>query len=308
MWICFEMKLELKTCVYCKQSLPINFFNRNRLPGLRWAWCKECEKKYNFYENRKGKEFSHILSFSGGKDSTAMLLLMLEKKMRIDAVVYFDCGSFEFPQMAEHIEQVEKYTGMEIIKIKPEHDFGWLLSNNPNPGSKKQENGWPTSLMRWCTMMKINGIRRYMRLYRPYYLYIGYTVDEVERINKAADHSHNLIFSHKQINKYPLYDWNLSEKDCLNYCFKKGFHWNGLYKHFNRVSCFCCPLQRKEDLKKLYKYYPELYNQIKEWNKLTWNHFKNDPDIFNKIESEIRYGKDFTRSICRSKKSETTIK
>ncbi len=52
----------------------------------------------------------HIVQFSGGKDSTAMLLMMLEKDMPIDEIIFCDTGK-EFPQMYEHIEKVQKYIG-----------------------------------------------------------------------------------------------------------------------------------------------------------------------------------------------------
>lgn len=50
----------------------------------------------------------HIVSFSGGKDSTAMLLKMLENNMQIDEIIYCDTGK-DFPQMYEHIKQVKQY-------------------------------------------------------------------------------------------------------------------------------------------------------------------------------------------------------
>ena len=49
----------------------------------------------------------HIVSFSGGKDSTAMLLLMIEKGYKIDEIIFLDTG-VEFPEMYEHIEKVKK--------------------------------------------------------------------------------------------------------------------------------------------------------------------------------------------------------
>lgn len=52
----------------------------------------------------------HIVQFSGGKDSTAMLLMMLEKDMPIDEIIFCDTGK-EFPQMYEHIEKIQKYIG-----------------------------------------------------------------------------------------------------------------------------------------------------------------------------------------------------
>lgn len=50
----------------------------------------------------------HIVSFSGGKDSTAMLLRMLEENMPIDKIIFVDTGK-DFPDMLEHIKQVQNY-------------------------------------------------------------------------------------------------------------------------------------------------------------------------------------------------------
>lgn len=51
------------------------------------------------------KQF-HAVSLSGGKDSTAMLLLMIERGMPIDMVLYADTG-MEFPEMYAHIAKLE---------------------------------------------------------------------------------------------------------------------------------------------------------------------------------------------------------
>ena len=48
----------------------------------------------------------HVVSFSGGKDSTAMLLRMIEEDYPIDIILYCDTG-LEFPEMEEHIYKVE---------------------------------------------------------------------------------------------------------------------------------------------------------------------------------------------------------
>ena len=53
----------------------------------------------------KTKDY-HAVSLSGGKDSTAMLLMMLERGMPIDAVLYPDSG-MEFPEMYDHLSKVD---------------------------------------------------------------------------------------------------------------------------------------------------------------------------------------------------------
>lgn len=49
----------------------------------------------------------HVVSFSGGKDSTAMLLMMIEKNMPIDEIIMCDTG-VEFDEMYDHVEKVKK--------------------------------------------------------------------------------------------------------------------------------------------------------------------------------------------------------
>lgn len=48
----------------------------------------------------------HVVQFSGGKDSTAMLLMMLERGMQVDEIIMCDTG-MEFPGMYQHIEVEE---------------------------------------------------------------------------------------------------------------------------------------------------------------------------------------------------------
>ena len=68
----------------------------------------------------------HIVSFSGGKDSTAMLLMMLERGVPVDRVICVDTTK-EFPQMYEHIEKVQAMVApiqIEIVKIDFDYWFG----------------------------------------------------------------------------------------------------------------------------------------------------------------------------------------
>lgn len=81
----------------------------------------------------------HVVSFSGGKDSTAMLLHMIELNMPIDDIIFVDT-SIEFPGMYEHIDKVEKYINRPITRLKAEHDFEYLLLESP-PEVLKQNKG-----------------------------------------------------------------------------------------------------------------------------------------------------------------------
>ena len=57
----------------------------------------------------------HIAFFSGGKDSTAMLLLILENNLPLDEIIFNDT-TVEFPDMYDHIDKVKKSKIDSIVK------------------------------------------------------------------------------------------------------------------------------------------------------------------------------------------------
>ena len=83
--------------------------------------------------------------------------------------------------------------------------------------------------------------------------YIGIASDETVRIEKERS-KHKIL---------PLVDWKMSEKDCLEYCYNRGFYWeeNGirLYDVLDRVSCWCCANKNKKELENIRLYLPEYY-------------------------------------------------
>lgn len=55
------------------------------------------------------KDDFHAISLSGGKDSTCLALLMIERGLPVDAVIWADTG-MEFPEMYDHIAKVDEYS------------------------------------------------------------------------------------------------------------------------------------------------------------------------------------------------------
>ena len=223
----------------------------------------------------------NIVQFSGGKDSTAMLLMLLDKGVRVDEIIFCDTGK-EFPQMYEHIAKVEKYIGREVTKLKAEHSFDYYMFDHVKTKGKnkgKHGYGWSNMLCRWCTKnLKQTPQQRYMQG-REYISYIGIAYDEPKRHEGIANNV-----------KHPLYDWHITEKMALEYCYERGFDWGGLYEHFDRVSCWCCPLKNNKELMQLYVHYPDLWQELRDMDNRAYNKFKGKGVYFyeQKIIQKLR--------------------
>lgn len=206
----------------------------------------------------------HVVSFSGGKDSTAMLLKMIEEKMPIDIILYCDTG-LEFPEMDEHIDKVEMYIGRKITRIKSEKDFMYwateyeVTAKTHHDGIKPGETyhyGWPNRRIRFCTReLKTYVIRDYLADLKKEYEIVHYCGIAYDEQNRKADLN------------YPLINWEMTEADCLKFCYDRGFTWGGLYDIWGRVSCWCCPLQSLEELKKLRDNRPHLWDKLRDMDR-----------------------------------------
>lgn len=225
------------------------------------------------------KPIKHIVSLSGGKDSTAMLLRMLEESMPVDIILFCDTG-LEFEGMYHHIDKLEQYIKIPITRLKAPQSFEYMFyehmpkRKNPNLEGRKGFS-WSGPRNRWCTsVLKTRVINRYLKdLSKEYtiYQYIGIAADEPKRVREF---------------NYPLIDWGMTESDCLAYCKERGFDWDGLYDIFHRVSCWCCPLQSLEELRKLRRHFPKLWEKLRYMDKHTWRNFLKDYSV---EQLEVRF-------------------
>lgn len=220
----------------------------------------------------------HVASFSGGKDSTAMVLGMIERGDHLDEVLFCDT-TMEFPAMLRHVEKIKEVVesaGIKFTTLRAEHDFEHLMLHHIPNRKKETLRGhigysWPGPLSRWCTRaLKVQVINRHLSSLRKKYeviQYIGIAADEGYRLDRKENQTPD--------KKFPLVEWDWTEEDALYYCYRYGYEWEGLYKIFNRVSCWCCPLQSFEELRKLRKRFPELWKKLGELDAQTWRKFRN---------------------------------
>jgi 3'-phosphoadenosine 5'-phosphosulfate sulfotransferase (PAPS reductase)/FAD synthetase len=250
--------------------------------------------------NAEGESIRHIASFSGGKDSTAMVLRLIEEGRPLDEIVFFDTG-WEFPQMHDHIAKFEAFTGRTVTVLHPPQSFVELLLKKPIVRRKagaidngrvfRLGHGWPSPNRRWCTYFKQRTVRWYIR--------DQYKNDVISYLGIAADEAHrteNNKGKYRYEQQYPLVKWDMDEAACLAYCRARGFDWGGLYDISPRVSCFCCPLQRIGQLRNLRRNFPALWAQMLAWDAEIGPHnrgFKNYDtvaDLERRFANEDRQG------------------
>ena len=208
------------------------------------------------------------VALSGGKDSSALLLLMIEKDMPIEAVIRADTG-MDFPEMEDHIGKLDdllyRERGIHVTTLRHPQGFEYLMFDEPKQKTSCLErrarlgippygNGWPGVKVRWCTgTLKTHLMNKEVKRLKK-------EKNAVHCIGVAADEAHRCKDDpHK---RYPLVEWGITEAQALQICYDRGFDFGGLYEIYRRASCWCCPLQRIGELKKLRQHHPELWARL----------------------------------------------
>lgn len=208
----------------------------------------------------------YILSFSGGKDSTFLLLELIRRKYPLDEVVFFDTG-WEFPVMYEHIEKCKKIceeNGIAFVTLHPEKPFDYFMFDHITQSGKKGYS-WCGGNCRWGTTFKTQALKN-AQLNKGSVVYIGIAADETARLEKER----------AEYNRFPLAEWGITEAECLKGCYDAGFDWGGMYEHLDRLSCKFCKNKNLKELRNIRKYYPDVWEELKDYQRRTDRPYKGE--------------------------------
>lgn len=201
----------------------------------------------------------YIASWSGGKDSTAMVLRLLEENYPLDEVIFYDTG-MEFSciyRVRDMILPLLEERNIKYTELKSDTSFLYDMLVRPKIKRKtKQEaygNEW-CGKCRWHTFIKQKICNGYTGT--DNIVYVGIAADEPKRLEHLDNNK-----------EAPLAEWGMTEDDCLQYCYSKGINWQEdgveLYSILDRVSCWCCQNKNLKELKNIYLYLPRYWKMLK---------------------------------------------
>jgi 3'-phosphoadenosine 5'-phosphosulfate sulfotransferase (PAPS reductase)/FAD synthetase len=197
----------------------------------------------------------HIVAFSGGKDSSAMMLRMIEIGMPIDQILFCDTGK-EFPQLYKYVKRMNEYTtkkiGVPVTTLVPPTTWDdWFFGKISRGANEGKLRGWPLMAFH-CWWSREAKFKMMDPICKGHYRYIGFAADEKKRVEAG---------SANEGYRFPLADWGWTEKRALEYLKDKGWA-EQFHLDFNRTGCYFCPKQKEDSLRILCRRYPEQWDQL----------------------------------------------
>lgn len=173
-----------------------------------------------------------IVPWSGGKDSTATLLLTLKvfSKNKVKTI-YADTGT-EFPWTHKYINEIAERLGVEVIRVYAGIDKGILDEGYPMP---RHDN-------RWCTYRKIKAIEETIgKLSDGNILLVKGDRDGESRARSMRPPIY--VENENKIVVTPIKFWSAAHIQL--YMLLNNIELNPLYyKGFYRIGCYICPALR----------------------------------------------------------------
>lgn len=205
----------------------------------------------------------HLSCWSGGKDSTASIILAHEHGEPLDIILFsevmFDKNiSGELP---EHIDFVKnkciplfKSWGYRTEILHSDKTFLDCFNHviEKSEKNKGKIQGFPTPRM--CKIndrCKTRPLDSYLRgLGEDYIKYVGIASDEPKRLARMGENQISL-----------LYKYGYTEDGAYELCQMYGLI-SPVYEFATRNGCWFCPNAKDEELKRLRKNHRELWNKL----------------------------------------------
>ena len=238
------------------------------------------DEAYRFINKEAGKypEENVVISFSGGKDSTATADVVIKSLSNPSLVHIFGNTTLEFPYTTEYAQRYRDEHPQAIFKIAQNNEQVFM--------DVCEDIGPPARMMRWCcSMFKTGPITRVINsLYRNKQILTFYGIRKSESVsrskyNRVEDDAESVKIQQQTVAS-PIFFWK--DMDVWLYLLAEGVDFNEAYRlGYDRVGCWCCPNnnQRAQFLSRIYM--PE---KSKEWRDFLIDFAKKigkpDPEVY----------------------------
>jgi len=192
----------------------------------------------------------HILSLSGGKDSTALALYMRD---RVPQLEYVFCDTEkELDETYDYLEKLEVYLGRSITRITPEVGFDDLL--------EQRRNFLPSPQVRWCTdYLKMKPFERFIGD-DPVMMYVGIRADEPNRKGYISTKSNIRA-------RFPFVEDGLRHHDIIRILEESQLGLPEYYKWRSRSGCFFCFYQQRREWVGLLETHPGRFQEAMKYER-----------------------------------------
>lgn len=214
------------------------------------------ESRARAFIARVSKRFSkpRLVSFSGGKDSLACLLLCL-KELGGAPLLFNDTG-LELPETVKYVEEVASRLGLELM-LASAGDAFWRSLPSFGP---------PARDYRWCCKIcKLVPIAKLLRkqLHEGPLTFLGQR--RLESFARARSPPVAVSRWVKgSVTASPINEWTALQ--VWLYLMREGAEPNPLYsKGFDRIGCWLCPASELAELRLVAELHPDLWGQWESW-------------------------------------------
>ena len=197
------------------------------------------------------REENIVISFSGGKDSTATADIVTKALSNPSLVHIFGNTTLEFPATVEYANRYRENHPLAIFLVaKNEEQVFYDVCEDIGP---------PARMMRWCcSMFKTGPITRVINsMYQSQQILTFYGIRKSESVsrskyNRIEDDAESVKIQQQTVAS-PIFFWK--DIDIWLYILAENIDFNRAYRlGYDRVGCWCCPnnTQRAQFLSRIY--------------------------------------------------------
>lgn len=212
----------------------------------------------------------YSVSWSGGKDSTASIILAHENNEPIDSIVFVEVMydlkrniSGENPEHIKFIKEIAKPLfeswGYPVHILRAERDyidFFHRIIEKPRKHieHKGMKFGFP------C--FGLCGVKRDLKLKPINNFYKSFGDDLIQYVGICIDESKRLESLHKQLGRISLLEkYGYTEEMAKQKCVEYGLL-SPCYKYSKRGGCWFCPNAKLEEHREIKRLYPNVWNEF----------------------------------------------